>query len=231
MTKLCKFYLQSLGGLFEHMSLHTNEEGLLKEIGTSSAISKPISPLIIAEPGDGKVTLRWNAVSGATKYAVSRWFLDSSNNESYEIIADNLTIPKYTVEGLTNGVEYEFLVQSYTTYWSPSGENRRVRVTPIAPFDTTISSTHTVWCNYTGGDVEKTFTVPTTPKMVIGIYNTEDDMHYEFSRVVPSSSPTIQIPLLSIPNHYVIWGFIPNLLKNIQFALNLQVVPTQNANQ
>ena len=85
--------------------------GSWSKFTTTDLISvKPAStkPQVTATAGDGKVTLAWNAVPGATKYAISKY-----ENKKYIEINYNYTGTAITITGLTNGTTYKFLVQAY----------------------------------------------------------------------------------------------------------------------
>ncbi|MCM1524574.1 MAG: hypothetical protein NC120_08975, partial [Ruminococcus sp.] len=85
-----------------------------------------VKPVITkAVPGNGKVTLTWTAVSGATQYRVYTYI-----NGVYKAIA-NVTGTTYTVTGLTNGIRTGFLVKSYANgAWSPYSTADIVYATP-----------------------------------------------------------------------------------------------------
>ncbi|MGN1422991.1 MAG: fibronectin type III domain-containing protein, partial [Oscillospiraceae bacterium] len=69
-----------------------------------------------AVAGDGKVTISWSAVSGATAYTVK----GGSNSTVY---ASSIKSRSYTVSGLTNGKEYAFRVFAYVDgVWSEASE-------------------------------------------------------------------------------------------------------------
>ena len=78
-----------------------------------------------AVPGDSKVTLTWNAVSGASNYAI---FL-RKGTEWLKIGASG-TSNTYTARGLTNGGKYFFMVKAYAN-GSWSDESATVSATPV----------------------------------------------------------------------------------------------------
>ena len=79
--------------------------------GFSKYIPKPYAKDVV----EGEVTLAWEPVEDATKYCVSIY-----KNGSYDIQSMDITDCEYTIKGLTNGEEYEFLVQSFRYgKWSP----------------------------------------------------------------------------------------------------------------
>jgi hypothetical protein len=93
----------------------------------SSSLPAGPEPVVSVVAGNGKVTLSWNAVPGASRYAVLGY-----KNGSYTTYTSTLTSTSYIVSGLTNGVSYTFVVQSNVNgVWS-SLENR-VTAMPISP--------------------------------------------------------------------------------------------------
>ena len=88
--------------------------------------SKPTN--IKATAGDGKVTLTWDAVTGATKYAVSIY---KGTGTNYNTLTTSITGTSYTATGLTNGTTYQFLVQAYVGgKWSTFTTADHVSATP-----------------------------------------------------------------------------------------------------
>ena len=59
--------------------------------------------------GSTKVTLAWNAVSGATSYTVKR---STASGGPYTSLATNVTSPGYVDTGLANGTTYYYLVSA-----------------------------------------------------------------------------------------------------------------------
>ena len=79
------------------------------------------------DEGNGKVTLSWEPVPGATKYAIAIK-LSSGKFKTYTYDCTDTT---YTVEGLTNGHSYKFLVQAYIDgKWSKFGNEDLVEASP-----------------------------------------------------------------------------------------------------
>lgn len=91
----------------------------------------PISanqPLPEATPGNRQVTLSWDAISGATKYAVSVY-----SNGKYYVQTTELTDTTYVVSPLTNGRTYQFLVQAYVDgKWTKASAAFHISATPVA---------------------------------------------------------------------------------------------------
>ena len=75
------------------------------------------APDVTATGGANKVTLSWDAVTGATKYAVKQY-----NNGICTILTDDLTSTSYEDTGLAAGTTYSYIVQAYVDgEWSASG--------------------------------------------------------------------------------------------------------------
>ncbi|MGI5920110.1 MAG: fibronectin type III domain-containing protein, partial [Christensenellales bacterium] len=80
--------------------------------------------------GDGSVTLSWNKISGATKYAIA--YLNNSG--AWTTLTYNCTDTSYTATGLINRKEYTFLVQAYLEdRWSSYTSADFVKATPQDP--------------------------------------------------------------------------------------------------
>lgn len=87
----------------------------------------PTSPtLVSAEPGDGRVTLLWNTVVGATSYQVKR---STTGSGQFTTIASGLTGTTYTDTNLTNGTIYYYEV----TALNPGGESSPSAVKTATP--------------------------------------------------------------------------------------------------
>ncbi|UOQ48677.1 pectate lyase [Gracilibacillus caseinilyticus] len=81
-----------------------------------------------AAPGNGEVTLNWDAVDDATSYDVLRSAVDQS--DAYELIANNLTEPTYSDTDVTNGEEYFYVVTAGNDV-ATSVHSQSVAVTPV----------------------------------------------------------------------------------------------------
>ncbi len=75
---------------------------------SGTPVSSGIPQNIKTTAGNGKVTMTWSAVTGATKYAV--YMLE---NGSYVCKSNAVTGTSYTFTGLTNGTAYSFKVKAY----------------------------------------------------------------------------------------------------------------------
>ncbi len=92
---------------------------------TAPATAKPV---VTATAGTQQVALKWNAVTGATKYNVYS-YLDSK----YTLLTTT-TSTSYTATGLTAGTKYGFLVRAYANgAWSAFTTADNVYATPVAP--------------------------------------------------------------------------------------------------
>ena len=93
-----------------------------------AASSDPSAPAPRAEAtGDGEVTLTWEPVEGAERYAVAEAF----SNGTYATFTKSLTGTSYTATDLPNGYDHDFLVQAYVNgRWSSFGPASLVRCRP-----------------------------------------------------------------------------------------------------
>ena len=67
--------------------------------------SAPIG--LTATPGDGQVTLNWNAVPGTTGYNVRQ---STINGGPYQLVGSNVGSPNFISPGLSNGVMYYYTI-------------------------------------------------------------------------------------------------------------------------
>ena len=76
--------------------------------------------------GDGRVTISWDAVPGAERYAVAE-----KVGTSYRTFTLDARGTSYTADDLANGVEHRFLVQAYKRgRWSSFSDSDLVAATP-----------------------------------------------------------------------------------------------------
>ena len=88
----------------------------------------PIKPTTTASAGERLIELSWEAISGATKYAVSI----KKSDGTYDIRANNITATSYTLTDLKGNEEYSILVQAYIdSKWSTYTDGDLVKATPI----------------------------------------------------------------------------------------------------
>lgn len=81
-------------------------------------------PSVSAEPADRSVTLTWDPVPGAERYAVA-----VREGSGWRTFTYDCRGTSYTATGLSNGTEYEFLVQALCMgRWSSFGEGDVVKV-------------------------------------------------------------------------------------------------------
>ena len=84
-----------------------------------------IPTITSATPGVEKVTLNWNAVTGATKYRVFS-YLNGTYTSHTEVSGTT-----YTVSGLTAGTKYGFVIRAYVNgKWTSFSTNDIVYATP-----------------------------------------------------------------------------------------------------
>ncbi len=111
-----------------HTVDNTYYEGITLPACTLNDPVAPVgSPKVTATAGAEQVTLKWNAVSGATKYNVYS-YLDSK----YTLLTTT-TATNYTATGLTGGTKYGFLVRAYVNgVWSTFSDSDITYATPTA---------------------------------------------------------------------------------------------------
>jgi PA14 domain/F5/8 type C domain len=91
----------------------------------ASVPSQPTN--VIAEPGNARIALAWNASSNAARYLVKR---GPSGSGPFSLVATNVGLLSYTDSGLTNGITCYYVV----TAANPSGESPEsppVSATPL----------------------------------------------------------------------------------------------------
>src|SRR5512141_3392794 len=77
--------------------------------GSGSSASSPSAPLhVAARGGDGVVTIRWDAVAGATSYAVYWASASGVSKASGRVLRTDEVTLSHT--GLTNGATYYYVV-------------------------------------------------------------------------------------------------------------------------
>ncbi len=98
------------------------------KVTVTDPITEATKPTVTATAGEESVSLKWDAINGATKYAVSSYL-----NGKYKTYTTSLNFTSYIVTGLTGGVEYGFLVQAYVNgAWTTFTTDDLVKATPIA---------------------------------------------------------------------------------------------------
>lgn len=146
-----------------------------------------------ANPGNGEVTLTWNAVAGADSYNI--WMSQTPNltpNTTPAILAMNTSQTSHTVLLLTNGVPYYFRVVAVTASGGEGVPSAEVTATPSpvpvvslpAPnlqlpnqmavnatisFSYPVSADHFEWSFLRQGDVTPTFITSVPPQMDLSL--------------------------------------------------------------
>jgi hypothetical protein len=92
----------------------------------ANSLTGPSPTELVATPGNGQVTLNWNAAFGAAAYNVKR---STISGGAYTTIAAGLPTLSYTNIGLVNGTEYYFVV-SATNNLLESSNSIEVNVRP-----------------------------------------------------------------------------------------------------
>ena len=138
-TKTCtdtSFLLDDLGnGYDNYILVQARVNGLWSSDSEAyQIIAHPDGPtrkpaILSANAGIEQVTLTWNKVPGATKYAVSY----KTNGTDFATVTKSCTDLKYTVTGLAGEREYQFLVQAYVCgKWSSYTDYDLVSAKPKA---------------------------------------------------------------------------------------------------
>lgn len=143
-----------------------------------SVTPKSTVPIVIASPGDGEITYNWEAITGATKYAVSIY-----ENEKFTVLTKTLTDTTYTAKNLTNGKEYKVLVQSYTGKWSAINTDYLVSAVPRSgniPSVTAIPGDRNVYFNWRA--------VAGATKYAVSIY--DDEKYTVLSKTITGNTYT-----------------------------------------
>jgi endo-1,4-beta-xylanase len=97
---------------------------------TPRAPQPPAAPGgLAATPGNGQVSLSWNASPGATSYRVKR---STTSGGPYTLIASNLTGTSFINTGLTNGITYFYVVSAVNSA-GESPNSAQVGATPFQP--------------------------------------------------------------------------------------------------
>ena len=98
---------------------------------TTIPVPAPLAPpSLSATPGNGAVTLTWQASAGATSYKVFR-----RTDADYNFAAPLATVSgtTYTDSGLTNGTTYYYVVQAYGSGGKVSAYSNEVNAVPAPP--------------------------------------------------------------------------------------------------
>ncbi len=128
------------GGTKYGFLVRAGAEGVWSSFTTADIVyatpTAPKKPVVTATAGEGKVTLTWAAVSGATNYKVFTYL----NNKYTEL--GTTTSTSYVATGLTAGTKYGFLVRSYVgTAWTTFTTADVVYATPTAPAKPVVTAT------------------------------------------------------------------------------------------
>ena len=101
--------------------------GINGYVDMNYAYADPRRPApVIASTGDGTVTLKWDAVEGASKYAIAEYI-----DGSYKTYTLDCKDTSYTVSNLANGYKHTFLVQANINgRWSSFSSINHVSATP-----------------------------------------------------------------------------------------------------
>lgn len=89
----------------------------------------PLAPMgLSATPGDSRVSLTWNASSGATSYNVKR----GTTSQIYDTTAIGVTTISYINTTAVNGITYYYVVSAVNSA-GESGDSAEISATPQSP--------------------------------------------------------------------------------------------------
>ena len=95
----------------------------------------PSAPTALtATAGDARVTLTWNASSGATSYTVR----SPASGEGFDFVQSGVTATTFVHTGVVNGVPYSYTVSAVNSA-GESGPSNQVSATPVATGQGTVS--------------------------------------------------------------------------------------------
>jgi len=109
-------------------------------VSAKTSATPPDAPAPTAAGGDGKVTLSWAAVAGATSYEVAR---SATQTGTYTSLATNLTTTGYVDTAVTNGTTYWYKVsaRNATGVTASAPVSATPNTTPVLPGNTTATAT------------------------------------------------------------------------------------------
>ncbi|MFC4386691.1 pectate lyase [Gracilibacillus marinus] len=106
----------------------TSESDASEEVHATPVESLPAPTGVIGMPGNGEVTISWDAVEEATVYDVWRSVVDEP--DAYQMIANNLTETSYTDQTVINGNDYYYVITAGNDV-TTSKYSTAVQVTPV----------------------------------------------------------------------------------------------------
>lgn len=111
---------------------HLDDEGdLVGDLVVVGDLPVLVAPTdLVAEAGDGTITLTWTAARGADGYRVYRGEAPGVTDGS--TLAGSPSGPPFVDTGRNNGTEYFYVVVSTSTVVDPSDESDEVSATPSA---------------------------------------------------------------------------------------------------
>jgi acid phosphatase type 7 len=94
---------------------------------TTAGGPPPAPTGLVATPGNGQVSLAWNAATGAATYNVKR---STTSGGPYTVRATGLTQRSYTDTGLTNGTTYHYVVSGVSSGGQEGANSAQASATP-----------------------------------------------------------------------------------------------------
>jgi fibronectin type 3 domain-containing protein len=168
------------------------------QVSATPTAAPPVAPSgLVATPGNGAVSLTWDAVSGVTTYRV---YGATTSGGPYTLVASPTTT-SYINTGLTNGTTYFYVVRSFNGSVE-SVNSAQVSATPSAPLpgpdpalpaagrvlvlDAQIAALQfangaavTTWSDISGGARHAAASGPSTPVLVANAINGKPVLRFD----------------------------------------------------
>lgn len=159
----------------------------------------PAPNSLLAEPGDGKITLDWDTIQGATSYKL---YWSTSPGLAYPNGATfNVSKPPFLHDGLTNGIKYYYVIttRTETSESGPSLETEAIAGTPSKPDN--------VSANLTYFDINLSWDfVPRADTYTLYWSNEPGVTKNNGNPITSAISPHLHTGLAGLPYYYVVTG-------------------------
>lgn len=201
-------YLSSDSGL--HTLAAADVAGIVQYFGLTKGPLAHVSGM-----GSHSITLSWNPVSGASKYAIARVLSDGT----FITYTYDCTGTSYTITGLNNGDTYSFLVQSYANgAWSTFNHNDYVTV-ELVP-------SPTVHVTYTGdGTVTLTWDAVDATCYAIAEWLGTGQNYHTFTYNCTNDTYTITDLPNEITHAFIVQANINGVWSPLEFTYQVTATP------